>query len=124
MLTTEVVKGLLAGNVYRRTIPSPFDTWEEIRIKGRNLFTRNNNEKEWVTCTFGLVQLEAVWKEMIEWQEIDWKEAVECDEENIPLQFLSNIDSEWIDKEKPFENCLFSFVRDHQWRKKVEVKNG
>lgn len=122
MLTTEVVKGLIAGKVYRRTVPTPFNTWEEIIIKAHRFFTRNDSEKEWVFSTFMPSHLEAHWEEVTEWQEIDWKEAVECDEENIPLQFLSSIDSEWIDKEKPFENCSFSFVRDHKWRKKVEVK--
>lgn len=123
MLTTEVVKGLIAGKVYRRKgdVLCGRDNFVEIKMDC-HIWRRQKVEMSWCTASFTINDLRADWEEVTEWQEIDWKEAVECDEENIPLQFLSNIDSEWIDKEKPFENCSFSFVRDHKWRKKVEVK--
>jgi hypothetical protein len=122
MLTTEVVKGLLEGKVYRRTVPTPFNTWEEIRVKAHRFFTRNNSEKEWVAGSFTPTHFEFTWEEVIQWKEIDWKEAVDCEEKNVPLQFFGlEIGLGWIDNTKAFENCSFSFVRKHKWRKKVNA---
>ena len=121
MLTTEVVKGLLAGKIYQRK--GIIDgNWIKMKLKNCELFTSNNFLlEEWEHFSLSWHELIKDWEEVIiEWQEITWQEAVECDERKIPLQFLSNIDSEWIDKEKPFENCSFSFVRNNKWRKKVE----
>ena len=122
MLTTEVVKGLLAGKVYRRTVPTPFNTWEEILVKEHRFFTRSDSEQEWAFGIFAPAQLAATWEEVHEWREIGWKEAVDCEDENIPLQFFSKMGLGWIDKTKFFVDCSFSFVREHKWRKKVEVK--
>lgn len=123
MLTTEVVKGLLAGKVYRRKGDVLFGQDNFVEIKMDCLIRRRiKAEMKWCTASFNIDDLLADWEEVTEWQEITWQEAVECDEKNVPLQFLSDIGLGWVDKENPFESCSFSFVRHHKWRKKVEVK--
>ena len=120
MLTTEVVKGLLAGKVYRRTIPTPFNTWEEIKLREYQFLARNNSEKEWVSDTFGKVQLEADWEEVTEWQEITWQEAVECYNRGIALQWSWR--DKWLNYKAQLNLETLGFVQEQTWRKKVEVK--
>lgn len=122
MLTTEVVKGLIAGKVYRRTVPTPFNTWEEIKLREYQFLARNNSEKEWVPDTFGKVQLEADWEEVTEWQEIPWQEAVECYNRGIALQWSWR--NEWLNYKAQLNLETLGFVQEQTWRKKVEVKNG
>ena len=117
MLTTEVVKGLIAGKVYRWNIPTPFDTWQEIKVRDRRFFTRSNAKTEWGTGTFTPSQLEANWEEVTEWQEIDWKEAVDCHNEGIPLQRYRL--GEWIDELGELNLETVGFVYNSKWRKKV-----
>lgn len=122
MLTTEVVKGLIAGKVYRRTVPTPFNTWEEIKVKAHRFFTRNNSEKEWVTGIFMPTLLESTWEEVAEWQEITWQEAVECYNRGIALQWSWR--NEWLNYKAQLNLETLGFVQEQTWRKKVEVKNG
>lgn len=123
MLTTEVVKGLLAGKVYRRKgdVFCGRDNFVEIKMDC-HIWRRQKVEMNWCTASFTIYDLLADWEEVTEWQEIDWKEAVECEDEDIPLQFYGLTALDWIDKTKAFEDFSFSFVRKHKWRKKVEVK--
>ena len=119
MLTTEVVKGLLAGKIYRRKEGEK--DFVEMKVKP-NVLKRYRSGVSWDPANLCVADFQSDWEEVVEWQEIDWKEAVDCEKKNVPLQFFSlEIGLGWIDKTKAFENCLFSFVRQHKWRKKVEV---
>jgi hypothetical protein len=119
MLTTEVVKGLLAGKVYRRNNDEKGFT--EMKF-GPNILKRYRDSVRWNPAILGVADFQSDWEEVPQWQEIGWKEAVDCEEKNVPLQFFSlEIGLGWIDNTKAFENCSFSFVRKHKWRKKVEV---
>lgn len=124
MLTTEVVKGLINGKVYKRKgdVLCGQDNFIEIKMD-YHIWKRQTVEMKWYTASFTINDLRADWEEVTEWEEITWQEAVECDEKNIPLQWFSDIDSEWVDKQQQFESCCLGFIRDHKWRKKVEEKD-
>ena len=109
MLTTEVVKGLLAGKVYRRNNDEKGFT--EMKL-GPNFLKRYRSGGCWHPSIILVADFQSDWEEVTEWQEIGWKEAVDCEDKNIPLQFFSlDIGLGWIDKTKAFEDCSFCFIR-------------
>lgn len=118
MLTTEVVKGLLAGKVYSRFTAS--DNRLTIKIHDKVVMMKLGGFP-WREMIFDLLDLEGDWKEVTEWQEIDWKEAVDCHNEGIPLQW--NSFGEWVDSKTYLNSETVGFVCHVKWRKKVEV-NG
>lgn len=123
MLTTEVVKGLLAGKVYRRKGDTLFGRENFVEIKiDPHIWKRQTVETTWRMATFAINDLRADWEEVIEWQEIDWKEAVDCHNEGIPLQRYRL--GEWIDAESELNLETLGFVCNSKWRKKVEVKDA
>lgn len=116
MLTTEVVKGLLAGKVYSRFTAS--DNRLTIKIHDKVVMMKLGGFP-WREMIFDLLDLEGDWKEVIEWQEIDWKEAVDCHNEGIPLQRYRL--GEWIEVQNELNLETLGFICNSKWRKKVPV---
>ena len=123
MLTTEVVKGLIAGKVYRCTDDALCGRDNFVEIKMDCLIKRRQKVNMiWCAASLTIDDLCADWEEIIEWQEIDWKEAVDCHNEGIPLQRYRL--GEWVDAESELNLETLGFICNSKWRKKVEVENG
>lgn len=58
------------------------------------------------------------WEEYTPWKEINWKEAVDCHNEGIPLQRFRL--GEWIDVKNELNLETLGFICNSKWRKKVE----
>ena len=127
MLTTEMIQGLIEGKTYSRLSQNGNPLF--IKLCTDKVMMRSGNVP-WQQINFYLADLQGDWNEVIEWQEIDWKEAVDCDSKGIPIQYATThnladdkeeIES-WHDAPRNLSCRSISFVRDLKWRKKVEVK--
>lgn len=120
MLTTEVVKGLLAGKTYQREGIIKGNL-VRIRLDVDRLFASSTTSSKWEPFAFSWFEMSQNWNEVVEWQEIDWKEAVDCHNEGIPLQRYRL--GEWIDVQNELNLETLGFICNSKWRKKVEVNN-
>lgn len=122
MLTTKVIKGLMAGKIYKRKLTGLWDeeAFTEVKIDfEKNMFVRRyKHDPYWRGLGFTVDELSADWEEVTEWQEITWQEAVDCHNEGIPLQRYRL--GEWIDAESELNLETLGFVCNSKWRKKVE----
>ena len=117
MLTTEVVKGLLAGKVYSRFTAS--DNRLTIKIHDKVVMMKLGGFP-WREMIFDLLDLQGDWEEVTEWQEITWQEAVECYNRGIALQWSWR--DKWLNYKAQLNLETLGFVQEQAWRKKVEVK--